>query len=179
MSDIPVITADIGDGKRRRLFLGADELNQVKREAGRGYYTLYTQFFANAEPHEARALVRLALIGGGCVPQEATELADYYGNPPRPLRQFYTLAFDCLAAVWNGLEASGGGTKLAPSEMDAYFVELQASLLKAGMDPSVIKGRSFAEVQDLLRAISPKPDAPAPDAETFEAVKRAAKKAKG
>lgn len=176
MSDTPVILANIGDGKRRRFFLGADELRQIKREAGRGYYTLYTQFMQNAELNEVQAIVRLALIGGGCDPTEASEIADYYGNPPRPLRKFYMLAFDCLAAAWNGSEPGKSGARLTPSEMDAYFVELEASMLKAGMNPEIIKGKSFAEVQAVMKAMTTDNAAPAPDAETFEAIKRTVKK---
>lgn len=179
MTDSPVIHADIGDGKRRRFFLGADELRQIQREAGRGYYTLYVQFAQNAEPHEVAAILRLALIGGGCVPQEAAEIVEYYAAPPRPLRRAYMLAFDCLAAAWNGTETSKSGSRLTPSEMDAYFVELEASLLKANMDPDVIKGKSFAEVQAIMRAMSADKEAPAPDADTFNAIKSAAKKGAG
>ena len=176
MSDSPVISADIGDGKRRRFFLGADELRQIQREAGRGYYTLYTQFAHNAEPAEVRAIIRLALIGGGCAPAEASEVVEYYGNPPRPLRQIYMLAFDCLSAAWNGSEPGKSGARLTASEMDAYFVELEASMLKAGMNPEIIKGKSFAEVQALMKVMNSGDEKPAPDAETFQAIKRTAKK---
>lgn len=46
--EMPVIHADIGDGKRRRFYLGADELRQIKRECGRGFYTLYVNFERDA-----------------------------------------------------------------------------------------------------------------------------------
>ena len=60
--ETPVIHADIGDGKRRRFYLGADELRQIKRECGRGFYTLYVNFERDAEPDEVQAVLRLALM---------------------------------------------------------------------------------------------------------------------
>lgn len=172
MSDSPVIHADIGDGKRRRFFLGADELNQIKREAGRGYYTIYTQFAQNAEPHEVRAILRLALIGGGESPKEASEIVEYYCNPPRPMRDCYVIAFDCLSAVWSGYEARSGGQKASVAEMDRYFTDLEAAFAKNGLDATVLRGKSFAEVQDLLDAMRRKGgEGPAPDADTFNAIK--------
>lgn len=170
MTDSPVIISDIGDGKRRRFFLGADELSQIKREAGRGYYTIYTQFLQNAEPDEVRAIIRLALIGGGESPKEAFEIADYYCSPPRPLKDVYLLAFECLSAVWNGHKPKPGGKKLTDAEMDAFFVEMEAALLKAGSDLSVLRGKSFAEVQALLSAMRDE-SSDAPDAETIAGIK--------
>lgn len=171
MSDSPVIHADIGDGKRRRFFLGADELNQIKREAGRGYYTIYTQFAQNAEPHEVRAILRLALIGGGEAPKEASDVVEYYCNPPRPLREAYVIAFDCLSAVWNGFEAKSGGQKATVAEMDRYFSDLEAAFTKAGSDVSVLRGKSFAEIQDLLDAMRGEGSGEVPDADMFNAIK--------
>ena len=177
MSDSPVIHADLGDGKRRRLFLGADELRQIKRETGRGFYTIYTQFMQNAEPDEVRAILRLALIGGGEPAKEATEVTEYYCAPPRPLKDAYLTAFECLSACWNGFTPKSGGAKLSVAEMDSFFTELEAALLKSGKDVSAIRGKSFAEVQELLAAMRTGDKPAAPDAETFNAIKATVKKA--
>ena len=64
MSDSPVIHVDLGDGKRRRLFLGADELRQIKKEIGRGFYSFYISFDRDAEPDEVAAVLRLAHAHG-------------------------------------------------------------------------------------------------------------------
>lgn len=175
MSDSPVIHADIGDGKRRRFFLGSDELAQIKREAGRGFYTIYTQFTQNAEPHEVKAILRLALIGGGETPKDAGEVVDYYCAPPRPLRDCYMIAFECLSAVWNGYESKKGGQSATVAEMDSYFTDLEAAFAKGGLDVTALRGKSFAEIQDLLAAMRGEADAAAPDADTFNAIKAASK----
>lgn len=169
MSDSPVIHADIGDGKLRRFFLGADELKLIKRECGRGYYSLYTKFAADAEPHEVEAVIRLALIGGGEAPKDATELAQYYCRPPRPLKDVYLIAYQALNAAWHGTTPTGSGKKLSVEEMDRYFTDLEAAFAKNGLDTSVLRGKSFAEIQDLLDAM--RGGGEAPDAETFNAIK--------
>lgn len=177
MNDIPVIHADIGDGKRRRFFLGADELRIVKREAGRGFYSLYSTFFETAEPHEVSAVVRLALIGGGEPPPAASELVDYYCAPPRSLEHAYILAFQCLEAAWKGSEQKRGGRRPSVEEMDRFFDTVEAELLRKGLDTSVIRGKSFAEVATLLNELNKDTEKPeVPDAETFEAIKATAKK---
>jgi len=178
MTDTPIIYGDLGDGKRRRLYLGADELRIIKREAGRGYYSLYRSFAQDAEPEEVAAVVRLALIGGGMAPTDAGDLVDYYCRPPRPLKDAYLLAFQALSAAWNGAEAKSIKAKpMTVDEMDSYFIDLEAALLKGGHDPSVMKGKSFAEIQDLMADLSnDKAKASAPDVETFNAIKATAKK---
>lgn len=180
MSETPVIHADIGDGKTRRLYLSADELRQIKRETGRGFYTLYINFDRDAEPDEVAAVLRLALIGGGEDPKEAFALVQYYAFPPRPLKDAYMLAFRALDAAWAGADKSRkGGKRLSQEEIDAFFTDVEAALLKAGLDTSVLRGKSFAEVQDLFAAMNKGAEQPpAPDAETFEAIKKTAKKAR-
>ncbi|WP_183154037.1 gene transfer agent family protein [Paracoccus siganidrum] len=176
--DIAVIHADLGDGKRRRLFLGADELRQIKRECGRGFYTIYVNFDKDAEPDEVSAILRLALIGGGMTPQDALDLVQYYASPPRPLQHAYLIAFEALSAAWRGSDKSAsGGKRMTAQEMDDFFTEAEAALIKNGSDLSVLRGRSFAEIQDVFAALSKDADKPsAPDAETFNAIKAAGKK---
>lgn len=177
MSDSPVLHADLGDGKQRRFFLGGDELAIIKREAGRGFYSLFVNFGKDAEPDEVRAVLRLALIGGGASPSEASELVAYYATPPRPLKTAYLLAYECLSAAWNGAEQKTGGKPLTVAEMDRYFTDLEAEFVKAGADVSVLRGKSFAEIQALLAAMrEDKGPAPAPDADTFNAIKASMKK---
>ena len=178
MSETPVIHANIGDGKRRRLFLGADELRQIKRECGRGFFTLYINFERDAEPDEVAAILRLALIGGGEDPKEAMDVVQYYATPPRPMKDAYMLAFKALNAAWAGADQSGkGGKQLSAKEMDAFFIEVEAALLKGGLDVSALKGKSFAEIQDLFAALNKDAEKPAaPDAETFNAIKKSAQR---
>lgn len=180
MDQSPIIHADIGDGKQRRLFLGADELRVIKRETGRGFYTLYSRFSVDAEPDEVATVVRLALIGGGLAPQEALELTNYYCRPPRSIKAAYVLAYEALAACWNGaedLKSSGKAKPLTDAEMDSYFTDLEAALVRGGSDVSAIKGKSFAEIQALMLALNKDAESPsAPDADTFAAIKATAKK---
>lgn len=175
----PVILDDLGDGVQRRFFLGADELRIIKRETGRGFWALYKNFEADADPDEVYAIVRLALIGGGMAPKDALELSDYYCRPPRPLKQAYVIAYKALCACWSGAytENKSTGRPLTAAEMDTYFIDLEAALLKAGWDTSVLKGKSFAEIQDLMAALSGK-EAAAPDADMFAAMKASVKKTK-
>ena len=176
--ETPVIHADIGDGKRRRFYLGADELRQIKRECGRGFYTLYVNFERDAEPDEVQAVLRLALIGGGEAPKDALELVEYYAAPPRPMKDAYLLAFRALNAAWAGADQSGkGGEKVSASDIDDFFNIVEAALVKAGSDASVLRGKSFAEIQELFAQMRGDKDAPpAPDADTFNAIKKASKK---
>lgn len=174
----PVIHADIGDGKQRRFFLGADELRQIKAETGRGFYSLYSNFHLDALPGEVAAVLRLGMIGGGEDPRQAADIVNYYAAPPRPLRHAYTLAFDCLNAAWVGAEEhSKGGKPMSAAEMDNFFTTVEAALLKSGFDLSILRGKSFAEIQAVFAAMNKDDEAaPAPDAETFTAIKQAAKK---
>lgn len=177
MNDTPVIHADIGDGKRRRFFLGGDELRQIQREAGRGYYSIYSTFHEAAEPHEVQAIIRLALIGGGLRAAEAADIADYYCTPPRALQDVYLLAYDCMSAAWRGSKPAGKGKPLSVEEMDAFFNDLEADLIKKGYSPDIIKGKSFAEIQSLLGRLAADADKPeAPSADMFAAIKRASGK---
>lgn len=177
-AETPVIHADLGDGKLRRFFLGADELRQIKRETGRGFLTLYRHIEIDAEPSEIAAVLRLALIGGGASPQEAHDVTGYYATPPRPLKQAYLIAFEVMNAAWFGSEEYAKGDKpMSAAEMDNFFTTVEAALLKSGADLSVLKGKSFAEIQAVFAAMNKEDEAaPAPDAETFTAIKRAAKK---
>lgn len=173
MNETPVIHADIGDGKRRRFFLGADELRQMKREAGRGWFSIYSNFERDVEPDEVAAVLRLALIGGGESPKDASEIVGYYAFPPRPLEDAYMLAYRCLHACWAGADKSAdGGQKLTTKEIDEFFSVLEAQLLKGGKDLSVLRNRSFGELQDIFAALKNAEDGPAaPDAETFKAIR--------
>ena len=175
MSDGPVIHATLGDGKQRRFFLGGDELALIKREAGRGFYSLFVNFGRDAEPEEVRAVLRLALIGGGADPSEAADVVAYYASPPRPLKTAYLIAYECLEAAWNGAESKTSGLRLTTAEMDSYFVDLEAAFIKGGGDPSVLKGKSFAEIQALMNALRGQDGATAPDAGIFNAIKASAK----
>lgn len=177
MNDTPVIHADLGDGKRRRFFLGADELRLIKREAGRGFYSIYSTFFETAEPHEVEAIVRLALIGAGEDPPTAAELTGYYCTPPRSVEHAYLLAFKCLEAAWKGSEPRKEGRQLSIEEMDRFFIDLEAEFIRKGGDPSCMKGKSFAELSELMRVLGEDKEKPAaPDAETFAAIKATARK---
>lgn len=177
MTDLPVIHADIGDGKRRRFFLGADELRMMKREAGRGYYSIYSTFHEGTEPHEVEAIIRLALIGGGETAAEAGEITGYYCTPPRSLERAYSLAFDCLNAAWKGSKPASSGRVMTTEEMDSFFDDLEADLIRKGHSPEIIKGKSFAEIQDLLNRLRKDGDKPdAPDADIFNAIKKSGKK---
>lgn len=179
MTSTPVFHGDIGDGKRRRFFLGADELRQIKRETGRGFFSLYISFEKDAEPDEVAAVLRLGLIGGGESPKDAAELVSYYAVPPRPMKDAYILAMDVLHAAWNGADhKQSNGRTLTPSEMDNFFIEVEAALLKGDKDLSVLKGKSFAEVQAIFAAMADDGQADAPDADTFNAIKAASKKGK-
>ena len=179
-SNSPAILANIGDGKQRRFFLGGDELRQIERDAGRGFFSLYINFHQDAHPREVAAVLRLALIGGGEDPRQADEVVSYYATPPRPLQHAYSLAFDCLNAAWVGSEKHAQSAKAATAaEMDGFFVTVEAALLKAGLDTGVLKGKSFAEIQALFAAMSKDDDKPAaPDADAFEAIKQSIKKGK-
>jgi hypothetical protein len=181
MSDSPVIYSDLGDGKRRRFFLGADELRQIKTETGRGFFSLYMNFDKDAEPDEVAAVLRLALIGGGETPKDALQAVNYYARPPRPMKDAYTLAFECLNAAWAGTESKeGAGTRLSVAEMDGFFVEVEAALLKADKDLSVLRGKSFAEIQAVFAALNSEDTADAvPDADTFNAIKELSAKMRG
>ena len=180
MIDSPVIHADIGDGKRRRLFLGADELRIIKRETGRGFYTLYSKFSVDAEPDDVATIVRLSLIGGGMAPQDALELTDYYCRPPRSLKAAYILAYEAMSACWNGFDGAKStrpSKPLSDEEIDEYFVDLEAAFVKGGADASVLRGKSFAEIQALMQALQDDSEkADMPDAATFAAIKAASKK---
>lgn len=178
MTDTPVILANIGDGKQRRFFLGGDELRQIKTETGRGFYSLYINFDKDALPEEVAAVLRLALIGGGENPRDAGDIVGYYATPPRPIQYAYQLAFDCLNAAWVGSDKHAkSGKKSSPSEMDDFFITVEAALLKVGLDTSVLKGKSFAEIQAVFSAMNNDPEkVDAPNADTFEAIKKSAKK---
>lgn len=172
MSDSPVIHADIGDGKRRRFFLGWDELAQIKRECGRGWYSLFIGFEREAEPVEVAAVLRLALIGGGETPKEAHEIASYYAAPPRPLRDAYMLAYRCLNAVWAGAEPQKGGDKMTADDLDKFFANTEAAMVRGGKDTSVLRGKSLADVQAMFTAMAKGDDASsAPDGDVLHAIK--------
>lgn len=172
-----MVQADLGDGKTRRFYLGADELRQIKRECGRGFFSLYINFERDAEPDEVQAVLRLALIGGGETPKDALELAQYYAAPPRPMKDAYLLAYRALNAAWAGADQSGkGGKPVSREDMDSFFTIVEAALLKAGADTSVLRGKSFAEIQEMFAAMQTDDSTPAaPDAEAFNAIKQASK----
>lgn len=182
MKKSPIIHRDLGEGIERRLYLGADELRQIKREGGRGFYSLYTNFAENAEPDEVEAVIRLGLIGGGMAPAEASQISGYYCKPPRPLKDVYILAYELLSACWEGAdpakEAPEDKPGMSTEDMDNFFEILESKFLKAGWDVSSLRNKSFAEIQILMKLLNDKKEAseaPAPDAETFYAIKRASK----
>lgn len=179
--DSPVLYRDIGNGKKHRMFLSSDELRQIKRETGRGFYSLYSNFATDADPFEVETVIRLALIGGGMDPTNALELVEYYCRPPRPLKDVYILAYEILAAVWNGAEPtkSKNDDDMSDEDIDRFFSQLEAIIVAGGGDPGVLKGKSIAEVQEFVRlhklakegkdGITGK----TPDADTFNAIKAA------
>lgn len=172
MVNSPVVYADLGDGQRRRFFLGADELRQIKKETGRGFFTLYASFDKDAEPDEVAAILRLALIGAGEAPPEALKVVNYYCTPPRPMKAAYMLAYECLHAAWAGTDESAkGGKKLTTEEMDRFFIEVEAALIKGGKDLSVLKGKSFADIQAIFAAMNGTDEPAAPDPDMFNAIK--------
>ena len=103
---------------------------------------------------------------------------EYYAAPPRPMKDAYLLAFRVLNAAWAGADQSGkGGEKVSASDIDDFFNIVEAALVKAGSDTSVLRGKSFAEIQELFAQMRGDKDAPsAPDADTFNAIKKASKK---
>lgn len=182
----PVIERDLGDGVQRRFLLTADELRMIKRECGRGFYTLYSNFSLDAEPDEVAHVLRLGLIGGGLDPLEAVLLVNYYARPPRPLKEPYLLAFEVLSACWAGVELNDtkeqeSGGPVTDEDVDQFFDRIEAQIVSNGGDAGVLKGKTFAEVQQLVR-LSNKgvKDATgggsAPDEAMFNAIKEQAKK---
>lgn len=171
----PVFHSDIGDGKLRRFFLGFSELQQIKRETGKGFYTLYQTFAQTAEPAEVQRVIRLAMIGAGEDPKVAEDVSMYYCSPPRPLKTAYLLAYECLDRAWAG--TPGGTTStvdpITTSELDGMFDEIEANMLRNGIDPMFMRTKSLAEIQALFRVLSKKApgEVPAPDKEMFEAIK--------
>lgn len=163
MTPKPVIHLDIGEGRERRLFLGVDELRQIKKETGRGFFTLFSNFHLNAEPDEVHAILRLALIGGGMSPSEASDIASYYATPPRPMRTAYEAAHSVLSAIWNGIEADKQtGERIPDSQMDDLINKILGSALKAGTSIDT-RSMSLADLLSLVRAANDdpsKPDAP-------------------
>lgn len=182
----PVIEADIGEGKVRRFLLRADELKQIKRECGRGFYSLYSNYAADAEPEEVYQIIRLALIGGGTPPLEALEIASYYARPPRPLNEVYVLAYEILHACWAGVtpeDSKDDGQPVDPEEIDEFFTRIEADFARAGADATLLQDKTFAEVKDLLRHIKKgskdaKEGPAAPSVEAFESIMRQAKEMK-
>lgn len=176
--DSPMVQLDIGDGVERTLFLGVDELRQIKRACGRGYYSLYTNYAHDADPDEVYTVLRLGLIGGGMAPLEAKALCDYYTRPPRPLKDVYLMGYQVLQAAWNGVESAASPKDAAtPREMDEFFANLEAELIKAGLPTDWLKGKSFAEMQEVLTAMSRGANGPeAPDDATANAIKGALRK---
>lgn len=143
----------------------------------RGFYSFYISFDKDAEPDEVAAVIRLALIGGGETPQAALDLVNYYVTPPRPLKAAYLVCFECLNAAWLGIDPKkNAGRTLTPAEMDNLFVELEAGMIKGGKDLSLLRGKSFAEIQAVFSAMKDETEASAPDADTFNAIKAASKK---
>ena len=74
-------------------------------------------------------------------------------------------------------QSGKGGEKVSASDIDDFFSIVEAALVKAGSDTSVLRGKSFAEIQELFAQMRGDKDAPpAPDADTFNAIKNASKK---
>lgn len=180
----PVVERDLGDGVARRFMLTSDELRMIKRECGRGFYTLYSNFAADAEPDEVATVLRLALIGGGMDPLEALTIVNYYARPPRPLKAAYLLAFEVLSACWAGVELDQKKSDEGPvtdEDLDLFFDRIEAKLAAGGGDTSVIRGKTFAEVQQLVRlsrqgAKEDQDGGSAPDDDMFNAIKQQGKK---
>lgn len=187
----PILKRDLGDGVQRLFYLSADELRRIKLECGRGFYTIYTNFSLNAEPSEVATIIRLALVGGGTPPAEALALVEYYCSPPRTLRPAYLLAYEVLEASWSGTEKAADKDEASEAraatveELDNYFVEVEAQLVAAGFDASVLRGKSFSEIRELLATIhrlqkkdAEKEKPPAPSAAEFNSIKESAKRMK-
>lgn len=179
MDKSPVIEADIGDGGARRLFLGRDELRLIEQECGAGFYSLYLSFSqGNVSLEQVGRVLRLALIGGGMDPKEAMGLVQYYAAPPRPLKTAYLIAHQVMEACWSGYPATKKeGPPPDPAGIDTLLRTVEANIARAGYSMD-LSGLSLAEVAKLHNLVFGSEKPPAPDAETFHAIKQASRKAK-
>lgn len=163
MTESAVLKYDLGDGVERRLFLGIPELRQIKKETGRGFFTLWTHMAVDVEPDEIRAVIRLALIGGGESPQEAAKIVDYYCAPPRPLKDAYLAAGAVMDAIWNGVpKDKSSGPKASEDEINDLIENTVADMAKAGMsvDMNDMSLADFLSFRKKLTEDKSKPAAP-------------------
>jgi len=93
--------AFFGDGEKT-FALPAEQILELERITGATIGAVWSQFMA-LQPGFANimAVIRLGLIGGGTSPKEAAALVDAYAKPT-PIMESFQLAFDILAARWNG-----------------------------------------------------------------------------
>lgn len=94
-------TAFFGDGEKT-FALASDQILELERTTGASIGAIWSQFMA-LQPGFANIIevIRLGLIGGGTSPKEAKALVDAYARPT-PIIESFSLAFDILAARWNG-----------------------------------------------------------------------------
>ncbi|MER9210057.1 gene transfer agent family protein [Mesorhizobium sp. M0771] len=94
-------------GEREHAFtLTPDLIQELERKTGAGIGALCMRVpeghFRHAELVE---IIRLSLIGGGTIPQDAAALADTYAAK-RPLNESFPIAIAVLQAVWSGERAT-------------------------------------------------------------------------
>lgn len=98
--------AFFGDGER--IFrLSPDGIMELERVAGAGIGALCRRMFGGDFAFgDLRAVVRLALIGGGAKPEDAEALCRSYLDA-RPFSETYPLAVAVLEALWFGRDSGG------------------------------------------------------------------------
>jgi hypothetical protein len=100
-NEAPAHVAFFGD-QRRTFRLTPDMIMELERVTGRGIGGLARSLFASDfRLLEITEVIRLALIGGGTEPQEATALIAAY-VVPRPIMEPYGLAVSILQTAMLG-----------------------------------------------------------------------------
>ncbi|MHB2165736.1 gene transfer agent family protein [Alsobacter sp. R-9] len=124
--------AFIGDGERT-LRLTPNMIGELERKRGAGigliFRRLVSNEFALADVSET---IRLGLIGGGTLPEDADALVKVY-IAERPLAESYPLALSILERVWFG--ASGA------DPLDVQMVEeakAMEDVLQAGASEGLL-----------------------------------------
>lgn len=101
MSESPQHVQFFGDAQRT-FSLTPELIAELERKTGAGIGGLCRRLFAGDFRHaEVTETIRLALIGGGEVPEDAAALIAAYAIN-RPLAETYPLAVAILEATWFG-----------------------------------------------------------------------------
>jgi hypothetical protein len=121
--------AFFGDGEKT-FALPAEQIFELERITGATIGAVWSQFMA-LQPGFANimAVIRLGMIGGGASPKDAAALVDAYAKPT-PIMESFQLAFDILAARWNGTapEARASQEAVAPGDLAAAIHEAYADV---------------------------------------------------